>query len=251
LNHDYQPLKCLHISSSAFYNELESVGFVVSSVSQGEGGATSFGETVPQGVDRHAGVELEARYSAKPFDFGLNHSYVKLLSLRLSEGITSSSISYSDYAELPDASGRPRLTDTGRDINSWSNNATKLFLNYRFMKDFTLHFDSRVFWGFTGAEDEIPMIEKAVRGTPDDTALLRSAIHDLEKKDVFGLNMRTNMSLTYDFKRTFSVTLYGMNLVGVGDNKRLQHEIGTRTLVPRAFYTEEPRTFGIQCKLRF
>jgi outer membrane receptor protein involved in Fe transport len=252
LNYDYQPLKRLHLSSSAYYNELNAVGFVVSSVSLGPGGATSFGGTIPQGVDKHMGLEFEARYSAKPFDFGLNHSYVKLLDFHLAPGVSSSSISYADYAELPDpVTGQPRLTGTGRDINSWSNHATKLFLNYRFLGDFTLHLDSRVFWGFPGAEDEIPMIEKAVRGTADDTPLLRRAIRDLEDRNVFGLNLRTNMSLTYDFKKNFSASLYGMNLLGVGDNKRLQHEIGTRTLVPRAFYTEEPRTFGIQCKLRF
>ena len=251
LNYDYLPLKSLHLSATAFYYELEAVGFVVQSVTLGTGGATSFGGTIPQGVQKHYGLELEAKYSAKPFEFGLNHSYVKLADFKLGKGVASTSISYSDYRELPDAAGRPRLTDTGNDINSWSNHATKLFFNYRFLEKFTFHLDSNVFWHFKGAEDEIRMIQKAVRGTADDTALLRSAIRELERREVFGTNLRTNASLSYDFSKNFSITVFGMNLAGVGDNKRLQHEIGTRTLVPRAFYTEEPATVGVKVKLSF
>jgi hypothetical protein len=103
---------------------------------------------------------------------------VKLLDYENGDGVRGTSISYSDYNELPDASGRGRLRDTGGDIANWSNHATKLFFNYRFHKDFVFHLDARCFYGMEGSEDGIRMIERAVRGTADDTPLLRSAIRN-------------------------------------------------------------------------
>jgi len=252
LSYEYTPLKRLQVNASTYYYELESTGFIVNSTTGSAGGGqTSFGQTSSQGIQRHIGNELEVRYSAQPFDFGVNHSFVKLLDFELGNGVRGTSISYSDYNELPDGSGRGRLQGTGNDLANWSNHSTKLFFNYRFHKDFVFHMDARCFYGMDGSEDGIRMIEKAVRGTADDTPQLRSAIRDLEKRDVWGADARLNLSLTYNYNERFSVSLQGQNVLGLNDNKRYQHEIGIRTLVPRAFYTEEPATFGIQVKLKF
>jgi hypothetical protein len=68
---------------------------------------------------------------------------------------------------------------------------------------------------------------------------------------VWGVDARLNLSVTYTINERCSISLQGQNVLDFTGNKRIQHDIGIRTLVPRAFYTEEPASVGLQVKLKF
>lgn len=237
LAYDTQLTDHLRFGAATYYYEMQVVGWT---------GSPGF-NTAPLGDSEHCGVEGELTWVDEHLRVGLNHSFVKMLSWQLGEGVTGSGVSFSDYARV--AGGR-MLNGTGNDFANWADNITKFYLNYRFLKGFTFHADARVFWGMEGSEDQFKMVRRAAVGTPG-AAALNSALDRMEDDDVFGLDFRTNVSLTYDFKDWLSVTLFCQNLINVTGNRRYDYDTGTSALVPRVFYVEEPRTVGLMARVRF
>jgi len=258
LTYETVPVDGLRCYVTPFYHELEATGFVIAGTAGGAGGVTSFGTTGALGVQKTAGLEIGLHYSGERFDAGINHSFVKLVDFERAKGINATSISYSDYGvPIIDPATNTTITtleSTGDDINNWANNATKAYLNVRLTENLIFHTDARVFWGYEGADDMIPMMEEAIAApgvSAAQRASVQNALDDLESKDVWGIDFRLNASLTYDINDQVSVSLFVQNLLGTGDNKRYQHDIGAVTLVPRAFYTEEPRTFGVMARITY
>ncbi len=70
----------------------------------------------------------------------------------------------------------------------------------------------------------------------------------LESKDVFDHDFRLNASLTWKLTDIISLQLYGMNLIGSGNNKRYIYDAGVDfQLVPNTIgWIEEPRAFGLR-----
>ena len=258
LTYETVPVDGLRCFVTPFYHELEATGFVIAGTAGGSGGVTSFGETGALGVQKTAGLEIGLRYSGERFDAGINHSFVKQLDFERADGINATSISYSDYGvPIIDPATNTTITtlrSTGNDINNWANNATKAYLNVRLAENLIFHTDARVYWGYEGAKDMIPMMEDAIAApgvSAAQRASVQDALDDLEREDAWGIDFRLNASLTYQLNEQVSVSLFVQNLLGTGDNKRYQHDIGAVTLVPRAFYTEEPRTFGVMAKITY
>ncbi len=257
LAYDTLPVDGLRVSTSTFLQQLDATGFIVGGTAGSvAGGVTSLGMTTNQGALSYSGVEVDARYRHRNVEVGLNHSYLRLLDFELATGVNASSISYADYrVPIRDGAGTlvTTLSSTGHDINNWSNHATKAFANFKLPMNFTFHLDAHVFWAYEGARDLIPMLEKAIAapGVPAaQRASVQAALDDLKRRDVWDFDFRSNASLTYDFDSRFWASAIVMNLVGSNDNKRYQHDIGATTLVPRAFYTEEPRFFGLNVGAR-
>lgn len=259
LTYETVPVDGLRCYVTPFYHELEATGFVIAGTAGGAaGGLTSFGATSALGVQKTAGLEIGLHYSGERFDAGINHSFVKLIDFERAKGINATSISYADYGvPIIDPATNTTITtldSTGDDINNWANNATKAYLNVRLTENLIFHTDARVYWGYEGAHDMIPMMEDAISApgvSVAQRASVQNALDDLERQDVWGVDFRLNASLTYDINDQVSVSFFVQNLLGTGDNKRYQHDIGAVTLVPRSFYTEEPRTFGVMAKITY
>jgi len=233
------PVDQLQLSATAFYNQLDAVGWV--------SGGGSVSNTTSLGTQKHVGLEFEAAYAEGPWRAGLNHSFVKLLDWEMAPGITGTGISFADYDVT---TGGSTLTGSGHDLHNWANHVTKAYVDYRFLKRFTAHVNALVFWEYEGAQDQFDMVERAVAGTPGEAAV-RAAIAQLKADDAFALDFRLNASLTCEVKDWLSVTVFCQNLVDVTGNRRYDYDTGTRNLLPRVFYVEEPRTVGVLAKLRF
>jgi hypothetical protein len=177
---------------------------------------------------------------------------VKLLDWKLASGATQSGVSFADYGVTARDSANVAhlMSGSGNDLANWANNATKAWVNWRFWKGFTFHADARVFWGMDGAKDQLDMVQRAAAGSVDQ-AMVNTAIQDLRDRDVWGIDFRTNVSITYDLKDWWSVSVFCQNLIGYGNNKRYDYDTGTSTLAPRVFFVEEPRVIGVLSSLRF
>jgi outer membrane receptor protein involved in Fe transport len=241
LSYDTLVTDNLRLTAGVFYDELSVVGW--SNPQQ---------RTVSLGEQQHGGLEIEAKYFTKTFDVGLNHSFVKLLDWKLASGATQSGVSFADYGVTARDSANVAhlMSGSGNDLANWANNATKAWVNWRFWKGFTFHADARVFWGMDGAKDQLDMVQRAAAGSVDQ-AMVNTAIQDLRDRDVWGIDFRTNVSITYDLKDWWSVSVFCQNLIGYGNNKRYDYDTGTSTLAPRVFFVEEPRVIGVLSSLRF
>lgn len=258
LGYDHPAAEGLGFSASSFLYDLQATGFIIAGTAGGAAaGVTSLGATAEQASLRHFGLEWDARYTRGALQTGLNHSFVKLLDIKLRDGVNATSLSYADY-RVPVTGGGGEvittLSGTGHDISNWANNATKAHLSCKLPKDVTFHTDARVFWGYEGSRDMITMMERAIASSSVPAAQresVQNALDDLKDRDVWGIDFRVNASVTKKWKDRFTLTVFGTNLITVGGAKRYQHDIGAVTLVPRAFYTEEPRTYGAAARYLF
>jgi iron complex outermembrane receptor protein len=95
-------------------------------------------ENKPVGTIGIVGAELELSYSLNQHDFSLNHSFTKL-------------------AGVSDSSNNQYITAEpygyGDDLNTWSNNLTKLVYTWTVDDTWALTSSLRAYWGFDGAED--------------------------------------------------------------------------------------------------
>lgn len=266
--HTWKPHSMVDWQTSAYYNDLEILGFNRNTSS-----------TLKVGDLKLAGLELEGKVTLPKVTVGFNHSLVKQLDFKLSEdaSVKSSGISYSDYRRdlvinptitvkdangvvLKNSKGKDSttswkdtviITGTGEDLNNWSNQATKLYVNYKPIESVTLHLDTRVFWGFQGAQDGLDGLEAAVNSLPvrDSVQKKRSldAINDIRSKDAYGMDFRVNASASWRFVSWASITASCQNLWGSNDNKRYVYDAGNdKIYASRATWLEEPRTFAVR-----
>jgi len=226
-----------YISSSGFYNELEILGW--------------------NGTDRNTssigdlslyGFEVEGKYSDRSVMVGVSHSFTKMRSWKLADNVDRSGISYSDYNE--ETRKKTMLNSYGNSLNNWSDNVTKMFFRYK--KDgFTLHLDSRVYWGFEGAKDGLSLLENSAQDSEYEKDV-RETIQDDRDKNVYGADWRLNMSISYDYKG-FLLTAYGMNLTeALLSAKRYSYDGGISYESPhRVAFVEEPLTLGVKLGYHF
>ncbi|MCD4695435.1 MAG: TonB-dependent receptor plug domain-containing protein [Bacteroidales bacterium] len=235
----------LFFSISSFYNQLEVLSWDKSELSTTLTGDLSL-----------YGIELEAKYISDKVKAGINHSFVKQLKWKLAEGVGRSGISFADFnvpvhATVNGYDVEVVLSGVGNDLNNWSNHATKFFSRFKLCDKIILHTDAHVFWGFKGANDGLKVLENAAAGTDNEEDVLK-AIESLRNKDALGIDFRFNMSLTYKIKDKSSVTVYAMNLIGTGSNKRYMYDTGLFRLAPYApIFIEEPRAFGFKLNINF
>ena len=199
--------------------------------------------SAPLGTLKTLGLELETKYQADGFNFGLNHSFVKQQEWELAEGIAVSGISYSDY--YLDAGGGVIINANGNDLNNWSNHATKLFTNIDLYEGkFTLHGNMQVFWGFEGNKDGLEALSDA-GGDAGPIAAIRD-------HDAYETEIRANLSLTYHVNPNADVTLFVQNIPVLGDNKRYSYSSGYKKSYPdKSSWIEEPTVVGVRCQFRF
>ena len=189
------------------------------------------------------GLELEGRYDTDDFTFGMNHSFVKQLDWKLASGVDVSGISYSDYYR--DAGDGVIITSQGNDLNNWANHATKLFTNINLLEDrVSMHTDLVTFWGFEGRKDGLDALTNG-----GSTSVV---IDDVNDHNVYDLEMKANISLTFHLNKNADLSLFGQNIPVAGDNKRYSYSSGFKKSYPdKVSWIEEPAVFGLRFKATF
>jgi outer membrane receptor protein involved in Fe transport len=205
--------------------------------------------TIPVGKLSLAGAEAEIKYSAPGITLGLNQSYVRQLRWRLAADQTGSGISYSDFNRTvdPNPMGPVTLHGVGNNLNNVPPIVTKLYASYNY-RWLTGHIDGHVFWGWPGLSDGLTSLDQAAAGTPK-AGPVSDAIAAARAKDIYGIDVRLNLSLKLQINKYLSLTGYVINLVGNRGNRRYSYDAGINSASPnRIGWVEEPRAFGVELK---
>ncbi len=227
------PSQNLVLSASGFCNRLKVIG--INNV---------IAATVVVGSLDLCGTELEAAYSSKRWRWGVSHSFVKQLSWRLGPGSTQSGISYADVNQPTREDPNIIIRGYGNDLANWANNATKLFVHFRWTSWLSLHFDGRVFWGEQGEKDALSALQIASRGSSREADIGQS-LQALRNAGAYDYDVRLNASAQVALSSSFTVAVHAMNLCGVCGNKRYGYDAGlTRAAPIRSIFVREPLTVG-------
>ena len=199
--------------------------------------------TAPVGKLKTFGLEFETAYKKDNISCGFNHSFVKQLDWTLNDGVDVSGISYADYNI--DLGDDIIMTSNGNDLNNWSNHATKLYSNIDLLNNkVNFHVDLVTFWGFEGCKDGLDALAKA--------GGYQQAIDDINNKNAYDLELKTNLSLTFRLNENADIILFGQNIPVIGDNKRYGYSSGFKRAYPdKANWIEEPSVFGVKFKAKF
>jgi outer membrane receptor protein involved in Fe transport len=229
------PSDHLHFEGSAFYNQVNVLAW------------NGKNATIPVGKLDVAGGEVEGRYSAPGVTVGLNQSYVQQLRWRLAADQTGSGISYSDFNRNVDSMANVVLHGVGNHLNNVPPIVTKLFASYNY-RWVTGHVDGHVFWGWPGLKDGLTSLEQGAAGTPKEGPV-NAAIATARDTDIYGIDVRVNLSLKVQLGRHLSLTGYVLNLVGNRGNRRYSYDAGINSASPnRIGWVEEPRAFAVELK---
>jgi outer membrane receptor protein involved in Fe transport len=198
------------------------------------------------------GIEFDGKYSISNIDLVFNHAFYKQIKWKLEPGIFESGISYSDYYKEYFGSV---LSDTGNDLNNISKNTSKFAINWKlFNERIILHLDSRIYWDFTGAQDGMKMMKNAIPFCSDSNTV-KGIIGLIEKYDTYGTDIRINGSIKVSPFYNFDITLYGMNLLDLTNNKRLRYDTGSKEekyhYIMKNGLIVEPLTIGLKLSYQY
>ncbi len=214
--------------------------------------------TILSGNLKLFGVEFESRYHNDFIDIIFNHSFIKQLSWKLEPGVFESGISYSDfYKELAPADSTlpfPKYVGVGNDLNNLSNHTTKLIMNFQIIDEILFHIDSRIYWNFEGSQDGLQMMRNSLPN-----ALLseekQKVIELIEKYDTFGTDFRLNASIRFNPFESIYLTIFGMNLVDLTNNRRVKYDTGSKedkfSYIMKTSMIVEPLTIGLNLTVNF
>lgn len=172
------------------------------------------------------GVELDLKYRYGRFGFGFNHSYTKMLDWKLANEVQTSGISYSDYKYIYENN---YVTGYGNNLNNWINNHTKFFANFEILTNtLKVHMNSRIVWGYEGAQDGIKLVENIIAGTEIEP-IIKEAIDVMRKEKFYDMNIRINFGLMWKIFDTFELSVMLQNIGKLTPNWRHKYEAGNKT----------------------
>jgi len=217
------------------------------------------------GKQKTSGVELEIAYQSDSFNFGFNHSFLKLNDWNFiaaePDASTSQKISLSDFFLKKDFL---LFTSTGDSLTFWSDNTTKLWADIQIGSQLTLHLDTQILWDLQYGDDLFTMYNNAYAEV-DQGSLSPSKLEDynaglasldnynqvMSQHDPFGRNIRFNASIvwTLPYYKNSKISLYGQNLINFDDNTR--HKSINYAALPVASWIEEPRAIWLTVDVAF
>lgn len=229
----FQPRKDLLIEVPFYRYNLNAIGW-----------NAAIAKTVPLGQLRFFGFEPGITYQGDKVKAGISHSFVRQLSW--SKDAVTQGISYADVSFT---AGGLTFNGEGNNINNFPEQSTKLHATVKdLFNGITAHADMQIFWNYQGKRDGVEVYRQ---GNAGDAAMeaLAATLHD---KDFGGRNMKLNLSLSKSFKgpkNEYSVTLYGMNLLGM---KRYIYDAARPFRYPFDFsWIKEPVAFGMRIESKF
>ena len=160
--------------------------------------STVTNEATPIGTQRDYGAELEASYHTAKTRLTASHAYTKLYDFDLVPGqwtfITAKPYGYDD-------------------LTLWSNHVSKLAVQYKIDKQWTLDGSLRIYWGFPGLKDYAEYNRAGNATSPFDPNFAPP----------YRGNYYLNLGLQYKPSDALTFSIMGYNLLGIFDedlNKR-------------------------------
>jgi len=218
------------------------------------------------GIIESYGIEPEFSYHNESLLLGINHSFFELLNwdfnLKQDDGSAIQFISYSDMLYTQDYL---TLNSTGNSLNNWVNNQTKLWLDYKFSDEWSVHTNVRIVWEYEYGQDLYDMYEQAFAKVDtaglsaedladynEDRAFLAEHRRVTDDKDIHGRDVRLNASLMWKmpYFQDTRLIIYGQNLIDMTGNKRQKRNFTAKTL-PVSGWIEEPRMIGMKLNHKF
>lgn len=235
---------------SAFYSENEVLSW-----------SSNLKSVLNTGKSNTGGLEASIGYTAKNIKISINHSYVKLFGWDMSSEVTASGISYADFRQPVTYTDANKKTQTvyingaGNNLSNYANNITKLIANYSCFKErLTLHADSRILWGYAGMKDGLKAYENAFDtvSAPIKTEITK-LISDLRARDMYGIDIRVNLSVSYKITPQISVMVFANNIFSSDKTRRYFYDSGlvSATAPSKIGYVAEPRFFGAKMSYKF
>ncbi len=234
----------LSFNASLFYNELEVVGWASTGELNADG--TTKGSTALLGDLTVYGTELEVKYETEKSVSGWNHAYIKQQDYEQAGGAPGfNQISMADFSINWD--GGLNLSPTGNDLRSYPRHMTKLYSQYKINDQWSVFEALRISWDYEGDEDFIEMYENAAASSTDSTVKnnVESSSAEARKDDLLGTNFFFDMSIRYKFNENASVSLFGLNLIPIENNKRYQYANLSIVAI------DEPTVAGIKVNVGF
>ena len=226
-------------SLSIFYNELQVLSW-----------NKTLNNTALTGEGSLYGAEFENTYTKDNFVFGINHSFVDLVKWNLGQTADAGGFSYADLKLIKNGI---YMRGTGDSINNWSKNTTKIFSTLKLMNDrLTLHANAQMYWGFEGVKDQLKVIENADAGTSFQNQA-STIIDDVRSRNAGDAELRVNIAVGYQIKKSLSATVYVMNLIKTNGGKRYYYDSGSlgAPYPTRISWVEEPTVIGVRFDYNF
>jgi hypothetical protein len=232
--HQSKPSERIASTLSLFYNDADVVAW-----------NPVIDRSMPVGRLKLAGMEAELAWNVKDGRCGANYSLLQMIDWKMSPGVTSSGVSYSDYNQALRNSDVVQ-TGYGKDLNNWPNQAFKIFGNLPLAEDLALHADAQMFWDYRGSKDGLAALERAAQGDSLERQV-EAAVGKVRDENVFGLNSRVNVSAHYAPGARVKISLFVLNLMGTETNRRHAFDEGNNRLSPhRIRFIREERAVGIR-----
>jgi outer membrane receptor protein involved in Fe transport len=175
----------LFTALSIYFQNIHAVGWDVE-----QGKSTIVGEQT------QAGGEWEMSYRGERFQIGLSHQYHKLIEFKLGESAKSTFVTAAPFG-------------FGNDLDSWSNNISKIDLSHTLSDKWRIHGNLQYLWWFQGMKDQIDYRNSLVA---DDARITDPGWDDSFEKSVF-----LNMGVAFKPINKLTINLIGYHLLGLFD----------------------------------
>ncbi|MBN2144295.1 MAG: TonB-dependent receptor [Candidatus Aureabacteria bacterium] len=223
-----------------FYSKADLLGWNSGANAEGDPRATTTitGSLTLGGVD----VTLQYKTEDEKYIYGLNHAYSAELDFELAADQSGSYLSRSDSNNL-DQEGVRRYS-TGDDRMNWANHVTKFYTIMKLTEKLTLFNSMRVVWEYEGNKNWMKMYEEGSVGTSVQT-VTQDNLDKMEGEDIFEMDFRFDLALSYKITEPWSVTLYGQNLLKLTKNWRYVY------IMEGGAAVDEPTVIGIKSSFTF
>lgn len=188
------------------------------------------------------GVDAEVKYAVERYTIGLNHAFAKQIDWKLDPNLTYSWYNMSHFYRS--SFGGLETSGNGNDIMNWANHSTKMFATLKATKKLSFFGDMRIFWGYDGNKDWMEMYEDRAAGHSEQ-AFVNSCLDDARSRDLFGTDVRIDLSTQYQLKDYLTITVYGMNLFKIANNYRYSYTMGHSVALV------EPTVYGVKIDCKF
>jgi len=173
------------------------------------------------------GMEFELRYQIKNMLLTLSHSYTKMLSFNLE-----------DPGSIQPWSAEPY--GYGDDLANWSNNISKLHIDYDLTPKWRVSGNCQLYWGFTGAEDQTEY-------NSENQATPWLGLADSGYSKAFRSNCYVDLGVEYQPLESLVVRFDAYNVLGWIDK-----DINKRNYIERVSdYRSEAAAVGVTLKYSF
>jgi outer membrane receptor protein involved in Fe transport len=167
------------------------------------------------------GIEFEGKYKKDKFEAIFSHALAKLSSASLDDGIPNNEITAS-------------TNGYGDDFANWSNNLSKIHINYHIHPKWLLTSSLIIYWGYEGAEDYAKYLNR----------------YEPRTKESFDGSYYLNAGLEYNHNDNLTFRADAYNILGWFDKKLGKRNYGFSLQAPQMVRLQ-PRSFGFQCIYKF